>query len=161
MATVPKRSFMRVELPRRDAVIAPGVRTFESGDEQALGVLMFRAYLGTIDQEEETLAQAHAEVRKTIAGEYGVFVPGCSMVIERHGRLLSATLVTRFQERPFVAFSLTAPEHKNMGLARACMNATMAELAANGERELRLVVTLANEPAYHLYQSLGFIEEQR
>lgn len=161
MTTVPKRSFMRVELPRRHAGIAPGVRTFEPGDEQDLGVLMFRAYLGTIDQEEETLEQAHAEIRKTIVGEYGAFVPSCSMVIERHDQLLSATLVTRFQERPFIAFSFTAPEHKNMGLARACMNASMAALAANGERELRLVVTLANEPAYHLYQSLGFIKEQR
>jgi ribosomal protein S18 acetylase RimI-like enzyme len=46
-------------------------------------------------------------------------------------------------------------------LARACLLAAMAELAHSGEQELRLVVTLANVPAYHLYKSLGFNEEPR
>jgi ribosomal protein S18 acetylase RimI-like enzyme len=152
---------MHVELPRAGAVVAPGIRPFAPSDESGLGVLPYHAYLGTIDQEEETLEQAQAEVRKTIAGEYGAFVPDCSMLMPRGGHLVSAALITRFQERPFVAFSLTAPDHKNQGLARACMLATMAQLVASGEHELRLVVTLANAPAYHLYKSLGFTEEPR
>jgi ribosomal protein S18 acetylase RimI-like enzyme len=155
---------MHIELPRAGAVVAPGIRPFAPGDESGLGVLLYHAYLGTIDQEEETLEQAKAEVRKTISGEYGAFMPRCSMVMPRDGPLVplaSATLITRFQERPFVAFSLTAPDHKNQGLARACLLAAMAELADSGEHELRLVVTLANAPAYHLYKSLGFNEEPR
>jgi GNAT superfamily N-acetyltransferase len=158
---------MRAELRRDDAFVAPGVRSFRAGDEEALGGLMFRAYQGTLDDEGETLEQAHAEIRKTVAGAYGAFVPNCSKVIERQGPstplgsgpLLSAALVTLFQDRPFIAFTFTAPEHQNHGLARACMRAAMAELAAGDEHELRLVVTLANAPAYRLYKSLGFVEE--
>jgi ribosomal protein S18 acetylase RimI-like enzyme len=36
----------------------------------------------------------------------------------------------------------------------------MAELLVGGERELHLVVTLANAPALHLYKSLGFEVER-
>jgi hypothetical protein len=58
---------------------------------------------------------------------------------------------TRFRERPFVAFAFTDPTACSQGLARACMQAVMSELAARGESELGLVVTLANLPAVHLY----------
>lgn len=136
------------------------MRTFVSEDENALGELMYRAYLGTVDYEGETPEQAAIEVHKTIQGEYGVFLPDCSKVVERGGRLLGAALITRFQERPFVAFTFTDPEFTGQGLARACMEAAMSVLFAQGERELRLVVTLANAPAVKLYANLGFQREQ-
>lgn len=83
-------------------------------------------------------------------------MPDCSKVVARADALLSATLITRFQDRPFVAFTFTDPEFAGQGLARECMRAAMAELAAQGERELRLVVTLANTRAVELYTRLGF-----
>jgi ribosomal protein S18 acetylase RimI-like enzyme len=126
----------------------------------ALGSLMFAAYRGTVDDEGETEAAALAEIQKTYAGAYGAFVPLCSRVVERAGRLVSATLITRWQERPFVAFSVTDPDSKRAGLARACMVGAMQCLRAAGESELRLVVTLANTPAVNLYNSLGFAVEE-
>jgi len=151
-----KRSFMRVALLAPRLREEPEVRTFEPDDTCALGALMYRAYLDTVDYEGETPEQAAAEVTKTIEGEYGEFVPSCSKVVARAGSLLSATLVTRFQDRPFVAFTFTDPEFGEQGLARSCMRAAMSALFAQGERELRLVVTLANTPAVKLYTSLGF-----
>jgi GNAT superfamily N-acetyltransferase len=112
-----------------------------------------------VDDEGEGEAEALAEIQKTYAGEYGAFVLKCSRVVEREGRLVSATLITRWQERPFVAFSVTDPGCKRTGLARACMVAAMQCLRAAGESELRLVVTLANTPAVKLYKSLGFVQE--
>ena len=157
---MPKRVIMRADLHGTSSPAAQGVRPFSFGDRQGLGTLLFDAYLGTIDQEEETLEQAHAEIDKTISGEYGVFLPSSSMVVERSGVLHSAALLTRFHDRPFVAFSITSPHSKNQGLARACISAAMAELLVGGERELHLVVTLANAPALHLYKSLGFEVER-
>jgi ribosomal protein S18 acetylase RimI-like enzyme len=151
-----KRAFMRAELVDRGPSGGPEVRTFKPEDAPALGALMYRAYLDTVDYDGETPEQAAAEVTKTIEGEYGLFIPDCSKVFGRAGSLLSATLVTRFQDRPFVAFTLTDPAFTGQGLARACMQAAMFELFAQGERELRLVVTLANEPAVRLYTGLGF-----
>ncbi len=124
---------------------------------RGLGTLMHRAYLGTIDYEGETIEDAIAEVRKTFAGEHGALMNACSTLIERDRNLVSATLVTRWRDSPFIAFSMTDPLFKRRGLARACLISSTNKLAAAGERELRLVVTLANEPAMALYESLGFV----
>jgi RimJ/RimL family protein N-acetyltransferase len=128
-------------------------------DVGALARLMRAAYHGTIDDEGETEADALAEVRKTFAGHYGAFVPDCSKVVERGGEILHATLVTRWEDRPFIAFSMTDPRAKRSGLARAALVGAMDDLRAGQEHELRLVVTLANLPAFTLYESLGFVVE--
>lgn len=150
---------MRAPLAGTPAPAVAGLRAPIAVDVAELGALLFAAYRGTVDDEGESEAAARAEIEKTYAGEYGAFVPGCSRVVERDGRLVSATLITRWQGRPFVAFSVTDPACKRTGLARACMVAAMQCLRAAGETELRLVVTLANTPALSLYNSLGFIPE--
>ena len=155
-----KRVIMRVGLHDAQRSTAAGVRAFATGDRQRLGALLFNAYLGTVDQEEDTIEQALVEIGKTVGGEYGTFIPSCSMVVERLGILSSAALLTRFHARPFLAFSFTSPDSKNQGLARACVSSAMAELRASGESELHLVVTVANAPAFHLYKSLGFEVER-
>ncbi len=154
------RAFMRIELGPPELGAAPGVRTFESADIPALGELMYRAYLNTIDYDGETLEQSAAEIVKTVEGEYGEFVASCSKVFVQGGALVSATMITRFQNRPFVAFTFTDPALSGQGLARLCMQAAMAALFKQGERELRLVVTLANAPAVRLYEKLGFRVER-
>jgi len=84
-------------------------------------------------------------------------MPHCSCVVERHDELVSAVLVTRWQDRPFVAFAMTAPSAKRQGLGRACMLDAMQAVHACGEEKLSLVVTLANIAAYGLYTRLGFV----
>lgn len=153
------RAYLRAALHSPVAVAVPGLRAPREDDVEALGALMLRAYVGTIDYEGETLEQAIAEVRKTFAGEHGPFDPAHSCVAERDGRLASATLVTRWQSRPFVAFTMTDPAFARQGLARATLQRAMGLLHASGETELRLVVTLENEAARRLYESLGFERE--
>ena len=57
------RSFMRAPLRRHDAVAVAGLRSFQAGDEEALGVLMLRAYQGTVDDEGETLERLFSKAR--------------------------------------------------------------------------------------------------
>lgn len=147
---------MRAKLEAPSGGGHPDVRAFAPSDIPALGQLMYRAYLDTIDYDGESLEQSVAEIVKTVEGEYGQFVPSCSRVAVREGHLASATLITRFEDRPFVAFTFTDPALSGRGLARSCMQEAMAELFRQGERELRLVVTLANAPAVALYTRLGF-----
>ncbi len=147
---------MRVELSASDRTRGPNVRTFDPDDVRALGAVMYRAYLDTVDYDGETPEQADAEVAKTVEGEYGQFMPACSMVAVDGDSIVSATLITRFQGRPFVAFTFTDPAFSRRGLAQRCMQAAMFELFARGEQELRLLVTLANAPAVKLYTGLGF-----
>jgi len=147
---------MRVELGALDRSHGPNIRTFEPDDVRALGAVMYHAYLGTVDYDGETLEQAAAEVVKTVEGAYGQFMPACSKVAVDGDSIVSATLITRFQDTPFVAFTFTDPAFSRRGLAQRCMQAAMSELFARGERELRLLVTLANAPAVKLYTGLGF-----
>src|ERR1039458_5564987 len=112
------RRCMRVTLVEMPLPAIAGLRQPFTADVHQLASLMYSAYRGTVDDEGESEADALVEVQKTFAGAYGSFVPSCSAVVERGGRLLSATLVTRWQDRPFVAFSMTEPSSKGTGLAR-------------------------------------------
>ncbi len=153
---MPTRAFMRAELVGNAQPTTSAIRSVTSEDLASLASLMYRAYIGTVDYDGETPEQSEEEMRKTFEGEYGPFDPECSTLIEREGQVLSATLITRFQGRPFVAFSMTDPSVRDQGLARSCMLAAMAALRSRHETELRLVVTLANAPAVALYSKLGF-----
>lgn len=131
-------------------------RSPSASDKPALARLMYDAYVDTIDYEGEDEARCLAEIEKTFSGEYGAFNQPCSRIVDVAGVATSAALLTRWQERPFVAFSITAKAFAGRGLARACLVSAMHALREQGESEVRLVVTLANLRALRLYQGLGF-----
>lgn len=54
---------------------------------------------------------------------------------------------------------MTDPEFRNTGLGTECTKSAMFALRSRGETELRLVVTLVNEPAMAPYTKLGFRPE--
>lgn len=158
-----RRRFMQAQIrPAIDGVviepIEPGLRPPTEADLPALGVLMYMAYHGSLDDEGESPADALAEVRRWWDGAYGPCRPEVSRVAWRDGQPLAAALVTQFEGRPFVAFSLAHPAVQGQGLARATLRSTMLGLRHLGESELRLVVTLSNTPARRLYVSCGFAE---
>ena len=155
------RTCMSTRLPPLDsgAALANLCREPRACDIGALGRLMYRAFLDAIDYEGESEIQAVTEVGRTFSGEHGMFLPEYSRVIERDGRLVSATLVTRLQDRPLIAFSMTDPDCRREGLARACLLGAMWAMHAAGEVEVGLVVTSANSAALNLYQQLGFVVE--
>lgn len=157
---LPRRR-MSARFPPLDSGAAlPGLcREPRACDIPALGRLMYRAFLDAIDYEGESETQAVAEVGRTFSGEHGVFLPECSRVIELDGRLVSATLVTRLQDRPLIAFAMTDPDCRRKGLARACLLAAMWAMHAAGEVEVGLVVTSENGAALDLYEQLGFVAE--
>ncbi len=153
------RQTLRAVLAERGRMPVAGLRIPLGTDRMALARLMHAAYQGSVDDEGESEGDALAEVDKTLAGAYGAFVPQASSVVEREGLLHSATLVTRWEDRPFIAFSMTDPAAQRRGLARAGLLNAMRELHAAGEGEVCLVVTLANVGAWRLYRSLGFVAE--
>src|SRR5262245_36469096 len=137
-----------------------GMRAPTAADETNLASLMYHAYFGTIDYEGEDEAQALKEVHRTFAGDYGSFLWSASRVLEREGILASAALITRWEDRPYVAFSMTHPRFKRLGFARACLESAANQLLLEGEHELRLVYTVGNVAALGLYQKLGFVAEK-
>ena len=133
-------------------------RSVLDSDRDPLAHLMLAAYRGESDAENNTLDDAHEEIRKTFAGEYGEFLPETSVIIERDGDIATATLITLFEELPFVCFTMTAPQFKRQGLARASLLASIQNLQNAQETVLRLMVTSSNTPALRLYEHLGFVD---
>ncbi len=128
-------------------------------DAEALAQLMNDAYRDTVDDEGESLDDSREVVRQLLAGEFGPLLWQTSELTERAGRVVAATLLTMWQDRPFVAFTLTAPHHQGRGLARAGLLRAMNRLAAEGHSVVRLVVTQGNASAERLYERLGFRPE--
>ena len=157
MATQLPRRLMRAALAPAPRALIAGLRAPVAADAGALARLMLAAYAGGVGDEGEDEAAALVEVRKTFAGDYGSFDAASSKLVARADGLLHATLITRWQGQPFVAFAMTAPAAQRAGLAHACLISAMQDLRDQGEGELRLVVTLANLPARSLYESLGFV----
>jgi GNAT superfamily N-acetyltransferase len=145
-----------------DAPPAPEGVTFRhpsADDAEAIAVLMFEAYRGTIDAEPtDTLDTARAEVATTLEGGYGDLMPQASFLAEEGDRLVSASLVTRWRDHPLIAFTMTRPDRTGRGLSRAALSRSLAALADAGEDHVDLAVTDGNEPAQHLYGTLGFVE---
>ena len=135
-----------------------GVRAVLDSDREPLAQLMLAAYRGESDDDNSTLEDAHEEIRKTFAGEYGEFLNKTSVIIERDGEIAATTLITLFEERPFVCFTMTAPQFKRQGLALATLLAAIEHLKSAQEPELRLMVTAGNSPAERLYEHLGFVD---
>lgn len=133
-------------------------RSVQDSDRDPLAHLMLAAYRGESDDENNTLDDAREEIRKTFAGEHGEFLPETSVIIERDGVIAAATLITLFEELPFVCFTMTAPQFKRQGLARASLLASIQNLQNAQETVLRLMVTSGNTPALHLYEHLGFVD---
>lgn len=71
--------------------------------------LMWTAYQGTVDYNGESVEDAAQEIAKTFAGGYGVYLARYSYRVERESTLASAVLVTRRNDRPLLAFVMTAP----------------------------------------------------
>ena len=153
------RFILSAPVAEHPAAADPQARAPTLADAEALAALMLDAYRGTIDDEGETLDDARAAVRQLFDGEFGAMLWAVSEVSARAGRLVSATLLTRWQERPFVAFMMTAPGQQRQGLARAGLRRAINRLAAAGDTVLRLVVTQGNTRAEALYESLGFRPE--
>ncbi len=133
-------------------------RSVRPEDAEALAVLLFAAYHGTIDDEGDSFAEALAEIEKMLRGDYGRFLPACSFVLEDGEFLASACLVTFFEphDAPLVVFLMTRPEAKRRGLARQLLQRSMNALLDAEYSRLTLVVTDGNDPAQRLYSAMGF-----
>ena len=134
-------------------------RTITAEDIEALASLMLASYTGTIDYDRETLEDALFEIRGVFQGKSGSLEELTSFAIEEGGRLVSAIIITLWQGKPLVAFSMTHPEFKNRGMATYLLKSAINALLTFNHKDLYLMVTDGNEPAQHVFEKLGFQSE--
>jgi ribosomal protein S18 acetylase RimI-like enzyme len=153
--THPMRAALR---PSVEPPLPPGVaiRPLEAADARRLSALMVVAYAGTVDDHGEPPSVHETEAHRTLAGQYGEVQGDASLLASTFDdALVGATVVTRDRGHLLLAFALVAPEWRNRGLGTALIVRSGNRLAARGEAEWTLAVTVGN-PAQHLYERLGF-----
>ena len=139
--------------------IAPaGLRRPTDDDAEALATLMLDAYRGTVDFDgTETIETARREVDGYFSGESGAAMLDVSRVVDDDDdeRLVSAVLVSAYEDLPLIAYVMTAASHKRQGLATALLCESLTALADLGQHRAHLWVTAANA-AVRIYTRLGF-----
>ncbi|MEE2888874.1 MAG: GNAT family N-acetyltransferase [Planctomycetota bacterium] len=149
---------MILSLPSSDQGEKTTAESVTSSHQAKLARLMWAAYQGTVDYDGETLEEATKEIEHTFEGGYGALLSDCSFVIsdESDQLLISAILITLYQDAPLLAFSMTHPDYKRQGYGRILVREAMAALTEAEYSEVYLSVNCANEPALGLYRSFGF-----
>jgi GNAT superfamily N-acetyltransferase len=160
------RRWMRLNLVDGPAVpeviqATPEARPPTGDDNDMLALLLWESTRTTIDGTGGDLDGARAEIGKLMDGDHGDWQPDVSEVVDHGGVLRAATLITRREGVPYVAFCLTLPAFRRRGLARAGLLRTARRLWESGEPELSAVVTRGNIPAEALCDALGFAEVAR
>lgn len=131
------------------------VRSISPDDLEGLASLMLDAYVGTIDYDDESLADAIEEVRSFLDEEDALL--DRSYVVEVDGTITSAVLVSLYEDGPFIGYVMTLPSHKNQGLARLVTCTALERLAGDGHEKAVLYITEGNSPSEALFRSVGAV----
>ena len=130
------------------------VRPAATRDAEELAVLMDSAYRGTIDHHGETLDDA----RREIAGYLDE--PGAlehSFVALSDGCLISAALCSRDGDAGgFIAYVMTAADHKGRGIAAYLVHLSIESMAHSGVSQVTAWITEGNAPSESIFISAGF-----
>jgi ribosomal protein S18 acetylase RimI-like enzyme len=149
-----------IDPPRFGPDPAHVARTLSLGDEPKIADLLYRTYLNSperalfatsLDQREDARQGTH----EILHGNVGQWLSDASFGIEIGGRLIAQTLANDLEGGLITEVGVD-PGYRRQGLARQLMPLTIDALRSHGFEVPRLVVTLWNERAVRLYQSLGF-----
>ena len=151
----------RLKLARALAAPLPSTRAIEAripddGDRAILGEILYLAYLGGPDQEENDAIEGRAEIDRTMNGHYGPYLPAASFVTSDEEGVVGASLVVMHLEHVLLAHAVVHPRAQGRGLGAALVTKSLAALAAEGHREVLLAVH-AESRAKGLYERLGFV----
>lgn len=143
----------------RDLKIA--YRNVQDSDAERLGELYFTAYDAGV--AGDSLEAAMADMKDSLAGKYGRFMPEASHVaLDDDGRIVAAALVvehavgTDTPDAPFIFELVTDREHRRRGIAEDLVLATLDALFNDGKDMVSLQVKETNSAALALYLSLDF-----
>jgi ribosomal protein S18 acetylase RimI-like enzyme len=153
-----KRHLMTRKTSGFSEVTFPGASSISAEHAEILGTLMVEAYRGSIDYDGETVDQSIEEVRETLLGKYGRFIPEASFVVMSEKRAISAIVFVDFKKEnmPLLAFTMTHPDFKGKGLSKKLIGLSLNQLEKMNFQECCLVVTEGNQPAQGIYEKLGF-----
>jgi GNAT superfamily N-acetyltransferase len=156
------RLWKRTLLANFSADMRPdNLRNVTREDVPTIVVLLFDAFLGTIDDAGQAMAQYESKASAIVAGRYGKWIPAASWAIEETDGLRSACLVCDYEPYgcPVIAVVATTPSHKRTGDGGSLVDAALMSLGALGYLECCAMVTVGNDASEQLFKSRGFSPE--
>jgi GNAT superfamily N-acetyltransferase len=91
----------------------------------------------------------------------GLFCPRSWQMALREGRPAGVSLVNNLRGRGELIYLGVVPEARRRGIGRALVVEAIRQTAAMGLPQMGVAVDVANTPAFHLYESMGFREMGR
>ncbi len=155
---------MRMEAPTRRFPPAHGLglKPPEESEVRYLSEFFRGVYEGHVEQQFGMHVGTEEEWREYVTGvlkgEVGRFMPEASIVAVDGGRVIGAILMSHWMGMPLIAELGVARERRGKGVGRGLLQAAATRLEALGEPRWALYVTLGNDGAIRLYESLGFAQ---
>ena len=91
----------------------------------------------------------------------GIFCPRAWHLASKGGKPVGVALVNNLRGRGELVYLGVVPEARRQGVGRALVTRAIRDTAAMGLPLMGLACDLANTPALHLYESMGFHELRR
>jgi ribosomal protein S18 acetylase RimI-like enzyme len=128
---------------------------------ERLGAIDQRSYAGTVDallygHYFRTAQGSHRLWQEALAGRFGRFDPQRTLLLMREGEPRGHVMAClRSSREGFIGNLAVLPEDRG-GTGRALLLECLWRYRLDGFQTVSLAVTLENERACHLYESLGF-----
>jgi ribosomal protein S18 acetylase RimI-like enzyme len=147
-------------LVRRQVKSPLPCRNASAADLPELAELLVVSYRGTVDDLNQTTAEALQELEDHTTGEaIGPMLWDCSFVALDGDQLVSTVLTCESKGRPHLPYIYTHPDWQSRGLATALIQLTTNALLEHGYDRVALRVSLTNQGARRLYERLEFVPE--
>ena len=135
------------------------LRPLHAIDGEALGALMWRAYRGTVDEDDyNDPSDAMDEAAETLAGHWGPLIDQACLAATVDDDLVAAVVAVHdavHDMTPLLAYVLTDPLWQRRGIGGWLIVESVVALAALEIPQVHLAVTHGN-PAQRLYERLRF-----
>ena len=134
----------------------------EATDVDDVASFLMQAYEGHMEQQFGMHVGSTVEwndyVTSIWKGENGTYLPLGSWLTRDEGGIAGVALTSQWMGSPLLAEIGVRKDRRGQGVARGLIAATTNALVDLGYDRLALYVTIGNDPAIHLYESLGFLK---
>jgi GNAT superfamily N-acetyltransferase len=154
---VTRRIKMSCKLEKQQNNIQHQVKQILPYDTLKIAKTMLAAYMGTVDQHEETIDEAVLEVEKILNNGYGPYIAEASFFIEKENEACAVICINLWENKPLITEIFVGKNYVKQGMASTLIKTSMNELFLMGHEEIVLYVTLENVNAVKLYEKLGFV----
>lgn len=116
------------------------------------------AYNGGIDEKIGMFGKsvAHSAIHSVLNGKFGTFRSDLSAVIFNENKIIGGALTTIFEGHPFVVIIGVIRRNQKSGFGRKLLSWIINQTKLCKYNEIRLWVTVENNSALKLYESIGF-----